>query len=109
MLSTCSILLSLVNLSKRLNHFPSELSGGEQQRVAIARSLINNPDLILISITLEHNIKSGKRLALNLQKSKIPVLVGGQALPKTANADGYKIMGTLTMQELSQTIRRMVK
>ena len=32
--------LSLVNLSKRLDHFPSELSGGEQQRVAVARALI---------------------------------------------------------------------
>ena len=32
--------LSLVNLSKRLNHFPSELSGGEQQGVAVARALI---------------------------------------------------------------------
>ncbi len=40
-------LLSLVNLSKRLNHFPSELSGGEQQRVAVARALITDPDLIL--------------------------------------------------------------
>ena len=39
--------LSLVNLSKRLNHFPSELSGGEQQRVAIARALVTEPDLIL--------------------------------------------------------------
>ena len=39
--------LSLVNLSKRLNHFPSELSGGEQQRVAIARAIITEPDLIL--------------------------------------------------------------
>ena len=39
--------LSLVNLSKRLDHFPSELSGGEQQRVAIARALITEPDLIL--------------------------------------------------------------
>ena len=40
-------MLSLVKLSKRLHHFPSELSGGEQQRVAVARALITDPDLIL--------------------------------------------------------------
>ena len=39
--------LLLVKLSHRLNHFPSELSGGEQQRVAIARAVITKPDLIL--------------------------------------------------------------
>ena len=40
-------MLSLVNLHKRLNHFPSELSGGEQQRVAVGRALVTEPDLIL--------------------------------------------------------------
>jgi ABC-type lipoprotein export system ATPase subunit len=39
--------LDMVNLSKRINHFPSELSGGEQQRVAVARAIITDPDLIL--------------------------------------------------------------
>ena len=39
--------LSLVNLSQRFDHFPTELSGGEQQRVAIARALISDPELIL--------------------------------------------------------------
>jgi len=40
-------LLGIVGLSKRLNHKPSEMSGGEQQRVAIARALANNPSIIL--------------------------------------------------------------
>ena len=39
--------LETFGLATRLNHRPRELSGGEQQRVAIARSLINNPDIIL--------------------------------------------------------------
>ena len=40
-------LLKQVRILNRVNHFPSELSGGEQQRVAIARALISNTDLIL--------------------------------------------------------------
>ncbi len=39
-------LLDRVGLKDRLNHLPSELSGGEQQRVAIARSLINDPTIL---------------------------------------------------------------
>lgn len=41
------ILLEQVGLSDRLNHKPNELSGGEQQRVAAARALMNNPQLVL--------------------------------------------------------------
>ena len=40
-------LLGSVGLGDRIDHLPTELSGGEQQRVAIARSLMNDPELIL--------------------------------------------------------------
>lgn len=40
-------LLEMVGLSNRLNHKPNELSGGEKQRVSIARAMINSPELIL--------------------------------------------------------------
>ncbi|HOK53159.1 MAG TPA: ATP-binding cassette domain-containing protein, partial [Armatimonadota bacterium] len=44
--STDEVLAS-VGLAERADHFPSELSGGEQQRVAIARALVKNPPLLL--------------------------------------------------------------
>ena len=39
--------LGIVGLTSRLNHFPAQLSGGEQQRVAIARAIAKNPDVLL--------------------------------------------------------------
>lgn len=45
--SRATSLLEMVGMKKRLTHKPSELSGGEQQRVAVARALINDPLLII--------------------------------------------------------------
>ena len=47
-LEKASDILDRFGLSERLNHFPSQLSGGEKQRVAMARALINKPDLIFL-------------------------------------------------------------
>jgi lipoprotein-releasing system ATP-binding protein len=46
-LEKAASLLADVNMGDRFHHYPSQLSGGERQRVAVARSMINNPDLIL--------------------------------------------------------------
>ena len=46
-LKSASSLLDQVNIGDREGHYPSQLSGGERQRVAVARALINNPDIIL--------------------------------------------------------------
>jgi lipoprotein-releasing system ATP-binding protein len=46
-LEKARLLMSEVRLEDRLRHYPGQLSGGERQRVAVARSLVNDPDLVL--------------------------------------------------------------
>jgi putative ABC transport system ATP-binding protein len=61
--------LRLVDLGDRVNHFPAQLSGGEQQRVAIARAIAKNPDVLLCDEpTGALDFPTGKRVLEVLKK-----------------------------------------
>jgi putative ABC transport system ATP-binding protein len=73
--------LSLVNLSHRVEHYPKELSGGEQQRVAIARAIITDPTILVADeptgdldrVSAEEVLNMMERLNGELQKTIIMV------------------------------------
>ncbi len=73
--------LKMVGLENRANNFPSEMSGGEQQRVSIARAIVKNPTVLLCDEpTGALDSKTGKKIIkllkdINLNKDKIIVVV----------------------------------
>jgi len=87
-------MLEKLNLSHRLNHWPNQLSGGEQQRAAIARALINEPRLILADEpTGNLDSKSGQEVMEVLQD---------------LNEEGHTIIMVTHEQYVAQCAKRIL-
>ena len=72
-ITKAKVLLKKIGLSNRLNHFPSQLSGGECQRVAIARAIINDPEIILADEpTVSLDLNTAKEIFELLNNQKKP-------------------------------------
>jgi lipoprotein-releasing system ATP-binding protein len=89
-------LLEAVGLSDRASHLPGELSGGEKQRIAIARSLLLKPKLILADEPTGNldpaSAKSVTELLLNLQKQESFLLIVVTHSMEVAAAMGQRLM-----------------
>ncbi len=99
-------LLDMIGLKDRKNHYPKELSGGEQQRVAIARALANNPDIILAdeptgSLDPENEEKVLKILKELTKKGKCVIVVSHN--PNTKKyADKILSIDNHTLKEVTK-------
>ncbi len=92
-------LLGILNLSDRMSHKPAALSGGEQQRVAVARSLINNPRIVLADEP-SGNLDSTAATELHQLFFKLREQIGQTFIIVTHNLELAKMADrTITMKD----------
>ena len=95
-------ILGQVGLGKRVNHKPTELSGGEKQRVAIARALINNPDIILADEQTGNLDSASGRDILNILKDlnkngkTVMIITHDEKIAKACGRQIYLLDGKIT-------------
>ena len=102
--------LQLVGLADRMDHFPAQLSGGEQQRVAIARAIAKNPEMLLCDEpTGALDFETGKlvlRLLVDLNsdlEKTVIVITHNAALAKVADRVIHLRSGEIAETELNAT------
>ena len=99
-------LLEIVGLTERINHRPNELSGGEQQRAAVARALINNPSILLADEPTgnldSHNAELVHSLLFKFQKENkmsLVIVTHNIELSKQTNRRITLIDGEISKEE----------
>ena len=114
-------LLDAVGLGERMDHYPVQLSGGEQQRVALARAFVVNPPIVMadeptgnldsangrivLDLLLEHNSRSGATLVLVTHDPEI----AARADRKIVLKDGMIIEDTLPSEPVEALIQNEQK